>query len=109
MAEGVLYTRAKKLAVWSPDPFRDCDNAVAVPLHGLLDFGKEPPLIESDLGQQQNARSVGFLFSGERASSGHPASVSAHYFQGKHLCRGATYRRQIERGLPNAGGEVLRR
>ena len=39
MAKGVLYTGRKKLTVWSLDPFGDRDNAVVVPLRGLLDFG----------------------------------------------------------------------
>ena len=35
--------RPNKCADWSLDPFGDRDNAVAVPCHGLLDFGQEPP------------------------------------------------------------------
>ena len=109
MAEGVLYTRRKKLTIWSLDPFGDRDNAVIVPLRGLLDFGQEPSLVKRNFGKQQNGWSVAFVVGGERASGGHPASVPTHHFQDEHLSRGATHRRQIERRLPNAGGEVLRR
>jgi hypothetical protein len=48
------------------------------------------------------------LFSGERARSSHPPRMPSHHLQGEYLGLGAAHRRQIECGLANAGGKVLR-
>src|ERR1700751_268970 len=100
MSEGVRQARRREeLFVWSLDPFRHSDNTVVVPRQSLLDLGQKTPLIEHDLGQQQYVWSITFVFGGERASGGDPASMPAHHFQSEHFGRGAPHRRHIERRL----------
>ena len=81
---------------------------MVVPLQRLLDLGQESLLIESDLRQQQDVRSIAFVFTRERAGGGRPASMPAHHFQSERLGRGTAHRRQIERCFAKRGRNVFR-